>query len=933
MKNQFLFVVAAVGAAAVAGAALPPWSDPLVNSINRLPARSIVVPCESVETALAIATGERPRTSSKWLKSLDGEWDFKWKRSVDVSDWEKTAKVTVPGCWQLQGDFDPPLYTNVAYPIADDGTGNPMVEPPGHFTSFRFRNPVGLYSRAFAVPADWKGRRVVIHFGGVSSAMYLYVNGREVGYSEDSRLPAEFDVTGFLKDGENELQVKVLKHCDGTFLEDQDFWRLSGIFRSVWLVAERRDAPKDFVLEPVLADDFKSAKLTIRDENGKALVEKRYENPELWSCENPALYTETFACGDDVYAFSFGFRKIEIRDAVLLINGKRALFMGTDRHEMDPKRGYAVTPEGMRRDIALFHKLNINAVRTSHYPNDPTWYELCDREGIYVVCEANIESHGSGYGEKSYSRKPAYEQTHVERGVNMVKTFRNHPSVIFWSMGNEAGPGPNFAAEYKAMRALDATRPIQYEGLQDSEWSDIKCPMYARPWDVERYVKNGPRKPFILCEYTHAMGNSNGGIQEYWDVVRKYPSAQGGFIWDFVDQALWKTDARGTWLAFGGDFGDRPNDDNFNCNGFVDAQRTPHPGAAEIKHAYQSVRVAAFDWANGRAKVCNGFRFTALDDVAGEWILDKDGVTVATGQLDLSAFPADSEKEVVIPNLAGDAMTFVFRRDGEVIAWDQFAKPFAPRPVPAGEPDAAAAGRFRLNFWRAPTDNDRGWGMPGKCAVWKKATEDQRAPAGSEAKLDAVRLGDGEYLVTLELKVEDGKLAPIPRVGVSFTVPATYTNANWYGLGPVENYPDRSTAAVLGVHGAWVGLVSGLADPATGLIPYPVQRLNPDNYIEPGEQGWRGGCRWLELGDGAGSGVRVAAVDAPFGFNAWPYSQAKLELAKHQWDLVRDDVITVNIDATIMGVGGDDSWGARPHDPYMPKAGVYRLSFVVSGLK
>ena len=440
----------AVGVAlfAVAGVATAKevWRDPGVVEQNRLPARSIMVPCESAKTALAVAKGEKPRTESKWLQSLNGDWGFKWKHDFYAKEWEKTAKIAVPGCWQLQGEYDPALYTNVTYPIHGWNEGDPYVEPPKDYTSHYYRNPVGLYSRSFSIPADWKGRRVVIHFGGVSSAMFLRVNGKEVGYSQDSRLPAEFDITPFLKDGDNALEVEVLKHCDGSFLEDQDFWRFSGIFRDVWLVAEGKDAPYDLVVDAKLSDDFKTGTLAVRDAEGKTLLEKKYESPKLWSCEAPNMYYETVSAGGSVYPVAFGFRKVEIRDAVIYINGKRALFMGADRHEMEPGTGYTVTLEGMKKDIEIFHDLNINAVRTCHYPDDPTWYELCDREGIYVVCEANIEAHGAGiYGEgkDALPKNPIYRDAIVSRGVNMVKTFRNHPSIVTWSLGNETGDGPD----------------------------------------------------------------------------------------------------------------------------------------------------------------------------------------------------------------------------------------------------------------------------------------------------------------------------------------------------------------------------------------------------------------------------------------------------------------------------------------------------------
>lgn len=917
-----------------------PWRDPQVNSINRLPARAIVVPCESESLALAIAKGEKCRTASKWILSLDGEWDFKWKSNIDAVNWEKTAKIKVPGCWQLQGNYDPALYTNSAYPIRGYHVADPMLEPPRHYTSFKYRNPVGCYRRTFTLPKDWKGRRVVLHFGGVSSAMYVKVNGREIGYSEDSRLPAEFDLTPHLKSGENNLEVDVLKHCDGTFLEDQDFWRLSGIFRSVWLVSERMDAPKDLIVSATLSDDYKIGTLIVTDENGKKLLEKTYRDPKLWSCETPNLYYETIMLQEknDYRAVAFGFRKIEIKNAVLFINGKRALFMGTNRHEMQPEFGYAVTREGMERDIAIMKSLNINAVRTSHYPNDPTWYELCDREGIYVCCEANLESHGAGYGENTLAKNPLYHDAHIERNVNMVKTFRNHPSVIFWSLGNEAGDGPNFVDAYKAVRALDATRPIQYERAQSRSHTDIMCPMYAQPWWVENYVKGSPQKPYILCEYAHAMGNSTGDIQDYWDIVRKYPSAQGGFIWDFVDQALWKTDARGKWLAFGGDFGDKPNDDNFCCNGFVAADRTLHPGAYEVKHVYQPIHVDAWNWMTKTVTIWNAYRFTTLDGVKGVWKVDTAGKTVATGNLDLSDFSPDMTKELKIDAPDGDAITFMFFRDGKNMpfAHDQFTKPFVPveKSSERSLRDRVES-LFKFNLYRASVDNDRGWKMRYVCEMWREATLSQKIPEGCTSTLEAKRIEGGTILVDWTFTAAPTnsrvKLPPIPRVGLTFMIPKDYTSVKWYGFGPWENYSDRTTAALLGIWSATIGLVSGLAG-EDGKIDYPTDRLNPDNYAECGEQGYRTGCRWVEFKNPAGKTIKVTALNQPFGFNAWPYTQAMLEKAKHQWNLKKADEITVNIDAAQMGVGGDNSWGARPHDRRMLGAGTYHLRFAVDGL-
>ena len=937
--------------------AAEPWEDPAVNAINRLPARAISIPCHTEQLAFDILQMDEPKAASRWVLPLAGEWDFKWKSATAVADWEKSVRILVPGCWQLQGDFDPPVYSNMPYPFERDAPRVTTEPKDKTWTAYRYRNPVGLYTTTFKRPWRWWFRRTVLHFDGVSAAFRVRVNGQDVGYSEDSRLPAEFDLTPYLKTfGEDTLEVEVYKHCDGSYLEDQDFWRLSGIFRDVYLVSERKDAPFDLVVETKLSDDMKSGKFIVRDEKGGVLKERDVPEVRLWSCEMPFVYMTPIehpwglwsSCkwswwpfgGVDYRAVTFGFRKIEIKDSVLYLNGKRLLVKGANRHEMEPATGYAVTREGMLKDIRLMKSYNVNAVRTCHYPNAPEWYDLCDREGIMVCCEANNESHGYGYGKESLAHRADYRQSFLERGTRMVETFRNHPSIIYWSMGNECGDGENFTALKAAMKAIDPTRPIHYERALDGDNTDIYANMYAPPKKVEKYVADNPKKPYILCEYTHAMGNSNGGIQEYWDLARKYPSFQGGFIWDFVDQAVWKADARGKWLAYGGDFGDKPNDDNFNCNGFFDALRNPHPGAYEIKHAYQNVACEAFDFATGKMKVRNDFLFKTLEDVYCVWKAYRadesgKGAQVAKGTFELGEVAPGATAEFALAGFDGDAVTLTFYDDRDTIAWDGFARPFVPRKVEVERkggqqngqiPLSTSTSFLRLNFWRAPIDNDRGWKMPDVCKVWKDATESQKLPTGVKSDLKTSKLEDGRTLVDWTLTVPKG-LPPIPRVGLTFTVPKA-DKVEYYGLGPWENYADRATAATLGAYVASVGLVSGLADPETGKIKYAKDRLNPDNYIEPGEQGYRTGCRHLTVG-----AVEIAAVNAPFGFNVWPYPQTMLEGKKHQWELSESDELTVNVDAVQMGVGGDDSWGQRPHAPYMPGAGTYRLVFTVSGLK
>ena len=944
MNRKHAFFATTIFAFAASFAA-EPWEDPDVNEINRLPPRAISIPCETEDLAFDILRMDRPKGDSRWVISLNGTWDFRWKRSTATPDWEKSAQVAVPGCWQLQGEFDPPLYTNSRYPIAKDAPR--VTKEPGdkNWTAFAYRNPVALYTTKFKRPWRWWFRRTILHFDGVSAAFRVRVNGNDVGYAEDSRLPSEFDLTPYLNTFcSNTIEVEVYKHCDGTYLEDQDFWRLSGIFRDVYVVSEDNDAPYDIIVDTQLSDDMKSGKFVVRDEKGNAIKIRDVPDVKLWNPEKPYLYMTPLEHkwgwmpfeankgwwifgGIDYRAVTFGFRKLEIRDSVLYMNGKRVVFKGVNRHEMEPGGGYVVTIPGMTKDVALMKTFNINAVRTCHYPDVPEWYDICDRDGVMVVCEANVESHGYGYGKESLAKRKDYEKSHVERNVRMVRTFRNHPSIVMWSMGNEAGDGPNFEAAYKAIKAIDTTRPVHYErAATGAAHTDVDSEMYTRPWNVEKLMKAGPKKPFVLCEYLHAMGNSNGSVDRYMDLVNKYPSFQGGFVWDFADQAIWKSDGRGRWLAYGGDFGDLPNDGNFNCNGLFDALRNPHPGAFEVKYAYRSIFCESFDFETGKVRIRNGYDVLSLDEFDCRWhSLDANGEPAAKGWIDLGEVPPGETREYELKDFRGDSVIFQFHDGRSDIAWGGFAKPFRRPDVAAATGDSPFRSRLRLNLWRAPTDNDRGWNMAEVCRVWKDATATQNLPAGVKSDLKTSALADGSVLVDWTFVVPEG-LPPIPRVGLTFTVPKAQ-EASWFGLGPWENYADRSTSAMLGSYKAQIGFVPGIADPAKGTILYPRNPLNPDNYIEPGEQGYRTGVRRLEVG-----AVRIDAVEAPFGFNVWPYPQTMLEGKTHQWEMSEAEELTVNVDAVQMGVGGDNSWGARPHGEFMPGAGTYRLVFTVKGI-
>lgn len=940
MKKKVL--IAAVGMT-LAAVAKEPWRDNQVNEINRLPARMLVLPCESEEVALKIADHKAPIYSSKWIQSLNGEWEFAWKRSTAMQDWESHSKIAVPGCWQLQGEYDPPLYVNHDYPIAYSYDGDVTVEPPKNYTSYIFRNPVGKYTRTFRVPKSWHLRRTVLRFNGVSSAMEIRVNGKDVGYSEDSRLPAEFDISKYLKVfGNNTIEVTVYKHCDGTYIEDQDFNRLSGIFREVYLVSEAKSAPKDFIVETRLADDFSTGDFIIRDEKGGVLKERHVEKPMLWNPETPNLYITPMEHkwgwwklgGVDHYAVSFGFRKIEVKDAVVYLNGKRLAVKGVNRHEMSPEKGYSVNSGMMWREASIIKRYNFNAVRTCHYPDDPLWYDVCDRIGIMLVAEANIEAHGTDKYYEDYLNHPIangkeWEKSFVERGTRMVEFYRNHPSIIFWSLGNETGIGKNHMAEAAAMRAIDATRPVQYEGgswkpgsKTDSHAgttmnpSDITCPMYPSAKDCEEQYLKHPEiaiRPMILCEYAHAMGNSTGDFKAYWDLVGKYPSFQGGFIWDFKDQALFRKTKDGVkYLAYGGDNGDIPNNSNFNCNGVFDAELNPHPAANEIKYVQRPAAVKRFNWRTGLVEIENRQLFTDLTGVELVVVKYRDGAMIGEEKIELPEVGPSASHSFILGGLERvDNVVFRFVRDMCTIAWDSFARPFVPMTPPKAlfDNDEETAGIIKYNFWRAPIDNERNKAHDAvkERGFWKDVTEKQKLPANVKSDLK-ISKGGTAVIVDWTITIPEG-LPELPRVGLTMRIPQQAVDVpHYYGLGPWENYSDRVSSAILGVY----------------------ELRDHCNYVKPSEYGHRTGVRWLTVG-----GKRFSALAAPFECNVWPHTQASLEAARHPYEIELDKGYwTISIDAAMRGVGGDDSWSAhsRPHKPYILGAGTYKLSFMIENM-
>ena len=800
------------------------WENPAVFAENREPPHASFTP-SSTPRGAAQAAGGYPNMSPN-RTSLNGDWSFHWvprpderpldffEPDYDVSDW---ATIPVPSNWEFEG-YGHPVYRDEFYSFSADPPFIPHDD-----------NPVGSYRRDFSIPPGWDGREIFINFDGVYSAFFVWVNGEHIGYSEGSRTPAEFRITEAVRPGPNVLAVQVYRWSDGSYLESQDFWRVSGIDRDVYLVSRPTTYLRDFFAEAELDDDYENGRLRLTvnlanrglGQAGSHEVRVQLEGPDgrlvweepevlevdvpsggeveatavrdvprprHWTAETPALYQLRIYVRDSAGEFTefvstrVGFRRVEIVDGILTVNGQPITLRGVNRHEHDPDRAHVVSEESMIEDIRLMKQLNINAVRAAHYPNVPRWYELTDQYGLYVVDEANIESHGMGFEPGvTLAGRPDWLAAHMDRTVRMVERDKNHASIIIWSLGNEAGDGENFDSTAAWIRARDPSRPILYEPSEERDNIDIVAPMYVRPYWLQRYARSGADKPFLLVEYAHAMGNSVGNLADYWAVIDAHPQLQGGFIWDWVDQAMRATDERGReYWAYGGDFGPAGmrNDGNFLVNGLVSADRRPHPHAWEVKKVYQPVGIS---WVNGRGHgivVENRRSFTDLSDLEGTWesVLnghsDRSGalseLAAAPGNKDtlwLEGFPQYSLRPGVEHLLT---ITVRTREDGSlvpaghVVAWEQFhIQHTGPEsgPLPGGPlrtqetSDAIAvtgddftlrfdrgtgilvsmrlAGRELLasgtpsgpapNFWRAPTDNDYGNGFPVRSGVWRLA--------------------------------------------------------------------------------------------------------------------------------------------------------------------------------------------------------------------
>ncbi len=784
------------------------WQDPTLNAVNRAPMHT---------SYFAFGAGEKvtePEASANYL-TLHGSWKFNWVTSADQrptgfwnpgfddKGWDNMA---VPGIWELNGYGDP-VYINTGWAWRNQFTSNPPEIPVAN-------NHVGSYRREFSIPAGWNGKDIIMHIGSATSCIYVWVNGSFVGYSEDSKLEAEFDITKFVKPGQKALiAMQVFRWCDGTYLEDQDFFRYSGIARDCYLYARAKARIEDIRVTPDLDAQYRdgtldialtfkgnagTADLELFDAAGRSVARTSAKSPSRggvvhasmtvadpakWTAETPVLYTLKASAGGEVIPVRVGFRKVEIKNAQLLVNGQPILIKGADRHELDPDGGYVISRDRMRQDIQIMKQFNLNAVRTCHYPDDPYWYELCDEYGIYMVAEANIESHGMGYGDRTLAKREDYALAHMQRNQRHVQRGYNHPAIIVWSLGNEAGYGPNFEAAYDWIKAEDLTRPVQYERAPYEGKSDISCPMYASYDALVRYAEDPTKtKPFIQCEYAHAMGNSEGGFKEYWDLYRKYDKLQGGFIWDFVDQSVrWKGKNGVMIYAYGGDFNRYDGSDtNFCDNGLISPDRVPNPHMYEVGYFYQNIWTDASNLASGRLGIYNENFFRDLSAYRLTWELLCDGTLVRTGSVEtLSVAPHATAQVPVQVGRVGDKgewllnVKYVLKERegllpaGHVVAKQQFSlrdydfgtlalknesfggyEATAPKVrdndrtylIVEGENFVVEISRttgyitrycvdgtemlkdgsaITPNFWRAPTDNDFGANLQRRYVAWK----------------------------------------------------------------------------------------------------------------------------------------------------------------------------------------------------------------------
>ncbi|MGM0877918.1 MAG: glycoside hydrolase family 2 TIM barrel-domain containing protein [Bacillota bacterium] len=989
-------------------------TDLNVFAVNRLPAHSDHVYYETMEEAKSAAP-------MKLRYELNGNWKFNYavnpqnrpehfyRLDFKCEGW---GDIEVPGHIQLQG-YGKPQYVNTMYPWDGHNEIRPPEIPTDH-------NPVGSYVKYFNIPNHMQNKSVYISFQGVESAFYVWLNGEFVGYSEDSFTPAEFELSPYLKEAENKLAVEVYQRSTGSWLEDQDFWRFSGIFRDVYLytVPElhvydahvRAELNKSYTSGTLnadltfLSDVPRNSTIVVELYDAQdTLVAKKKEDlagdqfnltmavdePKLWSAENPYLYTLYIHLYNEsgnlveVIPQKIGFRRFELIDKIMCMNGERIVFKGVNRHEFNCHRGRAITKEDMLWDIKTLKRNNINAVRTSHYPNQSYWYQLCDEYGIYVIDEMNLETHGSwqkmGKVEPSWNipgNKPEWQNIVLDRAISMFERDKNHPSILIWSCGNESYAGEVILNVSRYFKSVDSSRLVHYEGVfhnrEYNETSDMESRMYAKPADIEKYLTENPEKPYISCEYMHAMGNSLGGMNKYTDLEAKFPMYQGGFIWDYIDQSIMKKDRFGKeYLAYGGDFDDRPSDYGFCTNGIVYANREESPKMQEVKFLYQNVKLHTDRLG---VTIINDNLFSDTTDYDFEYILYLEGKELYRNKLDALVAPQTTGRvEFDLPSeLISDSgeycihAAFILKENkpwadaGYEIAFGQkMFKVNNPNVnkielngdlrVARGDINVGVHGRdftimfskqvgslVSLNyagkemiavppspmFWRATTDNDRGYSQDYYSGCWFAASLARKCIGMDivkdkecvnvtftykfsinddlEIKISYFVYQDGSIRVKSVYHGAEG-LPQLPIFAVSFKVPADYDQLEWYAMGPEENYSDRSMGARLGI------FKNKVTDNVSG-------------YVMPQESGNRTGVRRVSLTNSDGKGIKLSNTADPFECTISPYTAFELENAKHHYELPNIHYTVVTVADRQMGVGGDDSWGTPVHDEYLLKA-------------
>lgn len=1012
----------------------PDWENPKVFGINNEYTRVTALPYSDASSAL-----QNQYAKSSYYLSLNGTWKFKWvpkpadrpadfyMESYDVSKWDN---FSIPGNWEVNG-YGYPIYTNAEYPFPNN--------PP--FLNHN-DNPVGSYKKSFELPSEWNSRKVFLHFEAAAAAMYVWVNGQKVGYSEVMKCPAEFEITKYLRKGSNNIAIEAYRWSDGSYLEDQDFWRLSGFDRGVYLYSTAETRIQDFFVHPTLDDKFKNGLLSLEvkvrnfgsttkaqkieaelfDKAGKSVYKKSIfasivagktseikfapqtvKAPKQWSAESPELYNLliTLKEADDKViectSHKVGFRKIELKNGQVLVNGKAVLFKGTNIHEHNSYKGHVIDRELILKDLSVMKQLNINAIRTSHYPQPTLFYQLCDEYGFYVVDEANIEAHALDGGPILAASHADWKDAHLDRMYRLVERDKNHACVIFWSMGNEYKFGETNKEMYKWTKAYDPSRPVQFERAGENEFTDIICPMYPGMDRMKEKASKELGRPYIMCEYAHAMGNSGGNFQLYWDVIRSSRNFQGGFIWDWVDQGLAAKTAEGKpFWAYGGDFGVTRamyhNDENFCCNGLVDPLRNPHPHAYETKKVYQNVLISSKSPEAGVITMFNDNFFVNLKDLyTFSWELTKNGEKIAEGTFETDLAPQKSKDiKVVLPVIekangveyflnvyaytkkSTDLLTakYEIAKEQLPIAADNFftaSKPSATGKVVVEKIENRGGNRIILsvgdyraeisgglnsysykhanllygsepNFWRAPTDNDFGADMQRSLSLWRNAAS-RKVLSVDVAEKEGQATVTVKYLlrdINCNLKVDYTMYAD-----GSLNVTADFDNTR-------EDLPEMPRFGLMFKlpfsyknlnwygRGPWENYSDRKTATLIGMYKSTVaEQFHP--YIRPQETGNKSDVRWMTITDDKGFGLKVTG-DQPLNITALNYLSEDLDpgLSKkqqHPVDIVPHSETYLNVDMFQRGVGGLNSWGAQPMGEYRYKVKPYKYSFTLSVVK